>query len=484
MKKIVVIGLGPGSPRYLTREAHSCLKTGFPLYLRTLKHPAAQYYAARKSKISAFDYLDNRGYTFEQVQNKITVRLLKAVRRHGTVYYAVPGHPSGGEVTVEKLRRICPPLRIKLRVITSISFLEPMLSALKINVLDGITVHDALRIDRLKEPSHNHLIITRLYNRTLACRIRQQLMALYPKDYPVAVMRMYGKNGKQVLRMPLEKLGRNETFNHYTNLYLPPFNQCGIGDLTAIMSRLRSENGCPWDKKQTHNSLRQYLIEEAYEVVAAIDREDDHALKEELGDLLLQVVFHSQIAREENRFNFNEVIDSIVAKLIRRHPHVFSKDKAENAAQVKVLWEQIKSDERSKDKSASAITIDHALPALLKAFKLQKRAADLGFDWPCIQGPLDKAREEFAELEEAFLADNRAGIEEELGDYLFTVVNIARFLDVNPELALGKAIMKFIERFEFVMCKVAQTNRQASSFSLEELDKWWEEAKKIGKIGK
>ncbi len=482
MGKIIIIGLGPGNPGHLTREAHNQLVKGQPLYFRTLEHPSARYYAAKKRKIKSFDFLYDRGTDFEQVYRMITNCLVKAALRYGTIYYAVPGHPSVGEATVERLRRICPRLQIKLQVLEGVSFLDPVLKSLKIDLLEGVTVHDALALDRLKEPCSNHLVIAQVYNRFLASRVKLKLMELYPEDYPVVAVRLAGTQREKIWKTRLYNLDRKEVFNHYTTLYLPPLQQYGIGDLIAIMARLRSENGCPWDKKQTHYSLRQYLIEEAYEVLAALDREDDDALQEELGDLLLQVVFHSQIAREENRFNFYQVIDSIVAKLIRRHPHVFSKDIADDAAQVKVLWEQIKSDERSKDKSASAISIDHALPALLKAYKLQKRAADVGFDWPCIQGPLDKAREELTELEEAVLDDNKASIEEELGDYLFSVVNIARCLEVNPELALGKAIEKFIGRFEYVMHKVEQTDRPVSSFSLEELDKWWEEAKKNRKI--
>ncbi len=484
MSKIIIIGLGPGNPGHITHEAHSYLVSGRPLFFRTLIHPSARYYAAKGKRAGSFDFLYEQGSGFEQVYQKITGRLVKAARRHGTICYAVPGHPSVGEATVERLRRICPPLRIKLRVVEGMSFLEPLLSALKIDLLDGVTVYDALVLDRLKEPSSNHLIIAQVYNRQLASRTKLRLMELYPEDYPVVVVRASGMKKEQVWKTTIYELDRKAAFNHYTTLYLPPSQHCSIGDLKEIMSKLRSENGCPWDKKQTHHSLRQYLIEEAYETVAAIDDGDDIALQEELGDVLLQVVFHSQIAREENRFNFDQVVESIAEKLNRRHPHVFGTDKADNAAQVKVLWEQIKSDERNSQEPSTAISIDHALPALLKAYKMQKRAADAGFDWPCIQGPLEKAREELAELEEAFESNNKKAIEEELGDYLFTIVNIARFLEVNPELALGKTISKFVDRFGYVMQKAEQSGRPVSSFSLEKLDQWWEEAKKNRKMRK
>ncbi len=482
MSRIIIIGLGPGNPGHLTREAHGNLISGRPLFFRTLKHPSARYYAAKTRRAKSFDHLYRQGSDFEQVYRKITGTLIRAARRHGTVCYAVPGHPSVGEAAVDRLCRICPGKRIKVQVVEGMSFLEPLLSTLKIDLLDGVTVYDALVLDRLKEPCPNHLIIAQVYNRALASRTKLRLMELYPEDYPVVVVRAAGMQGRQAWKTALYNLDRRDLFNHFTTLYLPPSPHRSMGDLIEIMAMLRSENGCPWDRKQTHESLRQYMIEEAYEAVAAIDRDDDSALQEELGDVLLQVVFHSQIAREENRFNFNGVLDTIAAKLIRRHPHVFGTDNADDAAQVKVLWEQIKSDERGKHKPTSAVKIDHALPALLKAYKMQKRAAEAGFDWPCVSGPLDKAREELAELEEAYRNEDQAAVEEEFGDYLFSAVNIARFMGVNPELALGKTIAKFIERFGYVMQKADETKRPVSSFSLEELDKWWVEAKKIRKM--
>lgn len=253
-----------------------------------------------------------------------------------------------------------------------------------------------------------------------------------------------------------------------------------LRDLEKIMTVLRSPRGCPWDRNQTHCSLRGCLIEEAYEVVAAIERDDDAALKEELGDLLLQVLFHSEIAREEGRFDLDAVIEGITAKLIRRHPHVFGTGRETSPAGAIVRWEQVKELEKGAG-AASRIQVDPALPALLRAYKIQKRAASFGFDWPSLEGAVEKLKEEAAELKDAYRQGVPGRIEEEYGDFLFAAVNVARFLKLNPEMALGKALRKFLARFAYVSARVAGTNRPFSSFSLDQLDRWWEEAKIKGK---
>ncbi len=486
MPKIIVVGLGPGSPRHVTKEALVVLNRGYPLFFRTLKHPAARYFALRLGTGRSFDRCYELGRDFEQVYRVITGKLIEAAKRHGTVVYAVPGHPLVGEATVERLSRIASGSGFDLRVVAGLSFLEPLLKSLHLDLLEGVTVLDALTLEDLKEPCRGHLVLAQVYNRPLASRVKLHLLELYPDDYPIQIVSSAGLPGERIEKTTLCALDRLSAFSHLTSLYLPPFPGKGLGDLLAIMARLRAEDGCPWDRKQTNRSLRQYLVEEAYEVLSAIDDEDDQALTDELGDVLLQVVFHSRIAEEEGRFDFYDVLNAVTGKLIRRHPHVFGSENAEDSSQVKLLWEQIKADERNLDQSSAAkkdavLAIDHSLPALLKAYKLQKRAAEMGFDWPGIEGPLDKAREELAELEEACGKEDQPAIEEEMGDYLFTVVNIARFLKVNPEQALGKTILKFLQRFQYILDRVAETERPITDFSLYELDKWWEEAKKIKK---
>jgi tetrapyrrole methylase family protein/MazG family protein len=245
--------------------------------------------------------------------------------------------------------------------------------------------------------------------------------------------------------------------------------------LVDVMKRLRSPGGCPWDREQTHESLKPYLLEEAYEVLSAIDMHDDEELKEELGDLLLQIVFHAQLADEENRFSIDDVAESIVKKLIRRHPHVFSEVKVNGSEEVLQNWEKIKKDEGKK----SALDgVPPTLPALLKARRVQEKAKRVGFDWDNAEGAFEKVVEEVNELKKAIVEGKKGTVEEELGDVLFSIVNVSRFLDVDAEDALRKTIHKFMVRFQYIEKKIEKHGKKPlEHHSLGELDHLWEKAK-------
>ena len=481
MKTIVVIGLGPGSPLQVTEEAKRYLTGSFPVYYRTLKHPAAKYYYRRSPHSFSFDAVYKQKKSFNEVYRTMVKILLKATRHSDLVCFAVPGHPAAGETAVRRLKRIAPALGVRVKVVGGLSFITAVLAGLKLDLLDGLTIIDALKINTLKEPCFNHLVIAQVYSRLVAAKIKLKLLELYPASMLVTVLSAAGTKREKIFNTRLSELDHHDCFAHQTSIYLPPASRTGLGNLLETMAGLRSEDGCPWDREQTHQSLKQYLVEEAYEVAAAIDHHEDEELAEELGDLLFQVVFHSQIAREENRFDFYDVLEKINSKMIRRHPHVFGAKKAANAKEVRVLWEEIKADEKKKLKPAHELAADYFLPALFRACKIQNKAAEKGFDWPGIEGPIDKAKEELQELLEAYEAGDRRAIEEELGDYLFSMVNIARFLKINPELALSKTTNKFINRFNYIMEKVVSTGKNSRDFSLEELDYWWEEAKNKGK---
>lgn len=254
-------------------------------------------------------------------------------------------------------------------------------------------------------------------------------------------------------------------------LSLQPFYE-----LARVMERLRAENGCPWDRKQTHESLKPYLIEEAYEVISAIDSGNDDELKEELGDLLLQIVFHAQIAKEEDRFDIDDVAKTIVEKLIRRHPHVFGDVKVSGSDEVLQNWEKIKKEE---GKESIFDGVPEGLPSLLKARRVQEKAKRVGFDWDNIEGTLDKVKEEFDELSEAIKIGKKEKISEEFGDLLFSLVNVSRFLDIDAEDSLRQTIEKFMKRLKNVEKIIKNKgSKDLKNYTLNELDEIWEDVKR------
>ncbi len=246
--------------------------------------------------------------------------------------------------------------------------------------------------------------------------------------------------------------------------------------LLDIMTSLRSENGCPWDREQTRESLKPFLIEETYEVLEALDEGEPEKIKEELGDLLFQIIFHCQIAKEKAEFDMDDVIRKISDKMIARHPHVFGKERFETSEEVLKQWDERKKEE-GKLRESILEGIPKELPSLLRAQRLQARAARVGFDWEKIENVLEKLDEELEEFRDALKSKEQKGIEDELGDIFFVLVNISRFVGVNPEDALRKTISKFISRFRYIEMKAADAGRCLADMSLEEMDTLWEEAK-------
>ncbi|MDR0314760.1 MAG: nucleoside triphosphate pyrophosphohydrolase [Oscillospiraceae bacterium] len=253
-----------------------------------------------------------------------------------------------------------------------------------------------------------------------------------------------------------------------------------FNDLVYIMGLLRSDDGCPWDKEQTHNSIKKNFIEETYEVIEAINKEDSDLLKEELGDVLLQVVFHSQMESENNIFNIDDVCDGICKKLIERHPHVFGSTSVDNSKEVLSNWDKIKNVSKNHTKVSQRLTsIPKELPALMRSSKIQQRVAQIGFDWDNVGGALSKLDEEVEELKSAIAKNDLDNAFEELGDVLFASVNVSRFLECDAEEALSQSSNKFIARFTLLEDLADQRGINLGEASLESMDKLWEEAKKI-----
>lgn len=248
--------------------------------------------------------------------------------------------------------------------------------------------------------------------------------------------------------------------------------------LIDIMRILRSKDGCPWDREQTHQSLKKYLIEETYEYLEVVDLEDKERMCEELGDVLLQVVFHAQIAKENKDFSIEDVINGVCEKMIRRHPHVFGDVTADTSSEVLKNWEEIKKKEKGNTNQTSVLKdVPTNLPALMRSYKVQQKAAQVGFDWDNTNDVFAKIREEIDELEAEYKKADKAGIEEELGDVLFSIVNLSRFLKVHPELSLSQSTNKFIRRFEIVEKKASEIGKNINDMTLSELDVLWNQAK-------
>jgi tetrapyrrole methylase family protein/MazG family protein len=248
--------------------------------------------------------------------------------------------------------------------------------------------------------------------------------------------------------------------------------------LVDLMARLRGPDGCPWDLKQTTESLKPFLIEETYEVIDALDDGDPYKVKEELGDLLFQIVFHARLAEEQGAFSLDDVIEANVEKMIRRHPHVFGDQKLATDKEVIANWEEIKKKEKGHTQRTSILEgVPSSMPALSRAHRLQERAARVGFDWKRLDEALPKLDEEIAEFKESLKTESAAKIEEELGDIFFMLVNLSRFLNVDPEQALRKTIGKFIRRFRFIEERAADAGRPLDDLSLDEMENLWQEAK-------
>jgi tetrapyrrole methylase family protein/MazG family protein len=478
---ITLLGLGPGAPGQLTREAWEIIAAAKEIYLRTSQHPVVADLPSNV-KLYSFDELYQQLDHFEQVYDQIVERILEMGRSGERVIYAVPGHPFVAESTGPAIWRLAKAEGIPVRVVEGLSFLGPTFTALEIDPLPNTAIIDALELLSAYSPvfpPDAPALIAQLYSRFVASETKLTLMALYPDEHPVVLVHAAGTQQERIEHLPLHTIDQSDHIGLLTSLFVPP-----LGDFTSfegfqgLIAHLRAPEGCPWDREQTHRSLRSNLLEEAYEAITAIDREDVDAMQEELGDLLLQVVLQAQIAAEDGEFTIADVIRGIHTKLLHRHPHVFGDMDLVDADDVIKNWERIKAqerDENGQDAKGLLDGIPTAMPALSVAEKYQNRAARVGFDWPSIEGVLDKLEEELNEFREAGTLETQS---EELGDLLFALVNLARWLEIDPETALRETNHKFLSRFKFIEETAKERGVQLSDLTLEEMDRIWEESKK------
>jgi tetrapyrrole methylase family protein/MazG family protein len=463
------------------------------VFLRTGVHPSVAWLKEQGCVFSTFDYLYQDLPSFRDVYEAICRKVLVAAQE-GPVVYGVPGHPLVYEESVRLILVGAKEAGVSVQVLPAMSFLDAVLVSLGLSAEKGLQVLDGLSLDEQFPMTTGPVVVTQVHSKLVAADVKLSLLEHYPAEHPITVVQAAGVPGLERIEIvPLRKLDRLDWLDHLTSLYLPEelegskgllaMGECAQGSsldrLTGLMARLRGPKGCPWDLEQSHLTLRTYLLEEAYEVLEALNEEDMHKLCEELGDLLLQVVFHAQIARESGAFELEDVICGINEKIIRRHPHVFGQVTAKDSAEVNRNWERIKAQERKDVVSQHLLDgVSRNMPGLMRAVKLQKKAALVGFDWPDHRGAVEKFYEELEELLQALSDGDKKQIERETGEWLFSVANLALIIKVDPEIAIIMTCEKFVKRFGFVEDKAWEKGYALKDCSLQQLDDWWEEAKK------
>ena len=479
---IKIIGLGPGAKDALTIGALEVLKSATKLYIRTEKHPTVEYIKTLGIDFVSFDDKYERADSFDEVYGLIVKSLMLEHTKYGNIAYAVPGHPLVAEKTVALLIDLCTEEKIQYEIVPAVSFIDAMIESLKIDPVGGLRIIDSFDLKNQIQDRRSGVIITQVYNNLIASEVKLWLSQYYEDDSEIYFVRAAGIKGVEVIRkIPIYEIDRQKDIDYLTSLYIPKDTKSkDFNDLLEIMDVLRGIDGCPWDKEQTHESLKKYLIEECYEVLEAIDEKNDDMLIEELGDVLLQVVFHAKIGKEEGYFNMNDVIKGICNKLIHRHPHVFGRDIINTKEEVLIAWDKIKKDEKGFDTHTEELKhVGKNLPALMRADKVQNKASKIGFDFNKIESAMDKVIEELKEVKDVYKSNNKAKILEEIGDLLFSVVNVSRFLDIEPESALHCTIEKFINRFNYMESVSLGKNLKLEDMSLNDMDLLWNEAKII-----
>lgn len=479
---IKIVGLGPGSIDALTIGTLNLLKNNDNIFFRTEIHPNVKELKENGVKYKSYDFLYEKSDAFDYVYSEIANDLVKQHDDYGDIVYAVPGHPLVAEKSVNLLLKLCKEKKIDFEILPAVSFIDAMIESLQIDPIGGLKIIDAFDINNQILDKRVDTIITQVYDKFIASEVKLSLCEYYKDDTEIYFVRAAGVKGYESIRkISLYELDRQEDIDYLTSVYIPKDlnNTRDFYDLLNIMERLRGEDGCPWDREQTHESIKRCLIEECYEVLDAIDNKDIDGIIEELGDVLLQVVFHSQIGKDEGYFNVNDVIEGISNKLTIRHPHVFGETKVKDSNDVLVNWENIKKIEKSINSYTEGLKlVPKNLPALIRAEKVQKKAAKVGFDWDDVSYAFDKIIEEYEEVKKVYKSQNKAKIQEEIGDLIFTLVNVARFLDIDPEFALNYTIEKFISRFEHIEQSALKAGKKLEEMDLEEMDRLWEEAKK------
>lgn len=480
MNLLTIIGLGAGDFDQLSIGTYRKLKASERIIARTDQHPVIEELRAEGLKIESFDEIYEANDAFEQVYEEITERLV-ALTKEQSVTYAVPGHPLVAERTVQLLIEKEREGLVQLEIAGGNSFLDPIFGALRIDPIEGFQLLDGTDMARDDVKMTQHVLIGQVYDAFVASEVKLSLMEKYAFDHPVTIVTAAGSSAEKLRTIPLFELDRETEIDNLTTVYVPPVLEREgrlkeWSTFREIIAALRAPDGCPWDREQTHESLKRYLIEEAHELLEAIDQEDDEGVIEELGDVLLQVFLHGQIGEDDGYFAMEDILQSIGEKMIRRHPHVFGDRDVENSDEVLLNWQEIKQTEKPQVDSLLDGQARHS-SSLLTSFNYQKEAAKVGFDWPNIDGAFDKFEEEWQEFKDEVENGTKESQTDELGDVFFTLVNLSRFLKLSPEEAMAHANEKFKRRFSFVEQSVKDGNGDFSAYTLDELEAFWQQAK-------
>ena len=475
--RITVVGLGPGNPSRVTSETLDAITSITHRYVRTANHPSAHLVP----NATTFDHHYESLSSFNDVYQAIVSDLVDAATEYRHILYAVPGSPLVLERTVALLRERTD---LQLTVLPAVSFLDDAWRALSIDPIDnGVRLVDGHTFATSAANDAGPMLVAHTHANWVLSDIKLAGENVDPNT-EVVLLHHLGLEDERVVHTTWSEMDRTIEIDHLTSLYIPRLGDPVGRELVAFheFARVLREQ-CPWDKEQTHQSLVRYLIEETYEVVDALmhldpdDPTTDDSLIEELGDLLYQIEFHATIAEQEGRFTMTDVARNVREKLTRRHPHIFGHVVANSSGEVVTNWEEIKKAEKPERTGPFDGVVEGA-PSLTYAQKVQSKARRIGFDWPSIDGPLQKIDEESREVQRAITNRDSDEMFAELGDLLFAVVNVARHLDIDAESALRAATQKFRGRVEEVQKLAFQQGRDMKDMSLEELDQLWNTVKR------
>lgn len=477
-----IVGLGPGSIDSLTLGTVKLIKK-HPLFLRTKMHPTVEYLNEIEKEYISYDEIYENEETFKDVYETIKEDVINQYKKYGEIVYAVPGNPLVAEKTVSLLINYLKEKKLAYKIYSAVSFIDVILEELEIDPIDGLMIIDALNIENEYPNFDKNIIITQVYSKRIASNVKLSLGNYYDDEDEIFIISRAGTIDSYVKKIKLYELDREKNIDHLTSVFIPKVkSNYGFYDFIKIIEKLRDkEEGCPWDIKQTHESLKENLIEESYELIDAINKKDFAGIEEELGDVLLQIALHSTIAKESGDFAIHDVIKTISNKMIYRHPHVFENNNKLTEEEIENQWTELKKKENRHTKIKEMLdSISRSYPSLLRAEIVQKKVSKQGLDLIDLNQVIEKLEEKFYEFKKELLtSNNNIKIENEFGDLIFSIVNLGRFLDLNSELALDKSTDKFRDRIYKVEELVLADGLSFSDLEASDYDKYWQKAKNL-----